>query len=195
MLDWVDVVRRLLCAYNVKTQAELSMAMGMPVEMGANGPIETTGIPWIVLEKAVSEKCLSWDWLMTGDGDGPEESPSATQEEENNISSSMPRYQTRELARELIDPEEEAQWEQQSQPTQAAPPPPSQAPTQRPAQTRKKTQSQPQPAASGSAQADSVMRNLRCLRKSVQQELNKLDTILEQGGGQETDQANMGTLA
>ncbi len=173
------------------------MAMGMPVEMGTSGPIETTGIPWIVLEKAVSEKCLSWDWLMTGDGDGPEETPAEPQEEENDISSSMPRYQTRELERELIDPEEEEarQQQPQPQPTQTPPQPQSPPPPQRPARNRTKAPRQRQPAASGNAQTDSVMHNLRSLRQSMQQEMKKLDAILDQDGKQESDPANAGTLA
>ncbi|MCC8180038.1 MAG: hypothetical protein LIP23_03890 [Planctomycetes bacterium] len=66
MIDWVDVLRRLMVVYNVHTQNELSMAMGVQVKVGLVQDIMATGIPWRILERAVEDKKVSWNWLLAG---------------------------------------------------------------------------------------------------------------------------------
>lgn len=70
MPDWVEVYKRLLQIYNVRTQAQLSMAMGVPGVI-AGRDVEQVGISWKVLAKAVAQKDLSWDWLLDGKGEAP----------------------------------------------------------------------------------------------------------------------------
>lgn len=65
MINWIEVLRRIMNLYNVKTQQELGMALGVPVAIGMGDAPETT-IPWPILELVVSEKKVSWDWLLAG---------------------------------------------------------------------------------------------------------------------------------
>jgi hypothetical protein len=115
MLNWVDILRRILVLYKVRTQAELGMALGVHLNVGLEGGSDV--IPWPVLEKVVADKKVSWDWLLTGKGleGGPEGTeaakPPETQPEPkpapvDNVRSRDPerplRIETRELARELL---------------------------------------------------------------------------------------------
>lgn len=129
MIDWVDVLRRLMMLYNVKTQAALSMAMGVAVQVGIGTDIQKTGIPWVILERAVRDKQVSWNWLLTGydimwdgvEGVTPTRGkPGETdrrqdrgQDHEQNLEHDVdaawreeprndPRIETRELARRLL---------------------------------------------------------------------------------------------
>lgn len=115
MIKWIDVLRRLLALYNVHTQAELSMAMAMPVEVGIEDAIQDSGISWEVLEKAVLEQCVDWNWLLTGAGTGPELysgkqkpdrlKPEAAPEQPYHF---LPSLDTRELERVLLDNDDSA---------------------------------------------------------------------------------------
>lgn len=117
MLDWVDVLRRLMMLYNVRTQAELSMAMGVEVKVGIDADIQKSGISWRILERAVKDKKVSWNWLMTGfeimwDGVNPEKptpystrmaaAAAAAEEARRKATRKPTRIETRELARKLL---------------------------------------------------------------------------------------------
>ncbi len=114
MVKWIDVLRRLLALYNVHTQAELGMAMAMPIDAGIEESIQDKGMSWKILEKAVREKHVDWNWLMTGSGVGPkyrsddedgeqdqkQEEPAATKKSSR---LSVPSLDTRELERVLLE--------------------------------------------------------------------------------------------
>lgn len=117
MVQWIDVLRRLLALYNVRTQVELGMAMAIPIDVGIEDSIQEKGISWMILEKAVREKHVDWNWLMTGSGVGPkyrsddeerghkEEEPAATRKSSR---LSVPSLDTRELERVLLDNDDSA---------------------------------------------------------------------------------------
>lgn len=113
MVDWVEVYKRLLQVYNVRTQAQLGMAMGVPGSI-AGEDVEQTGISWKILDLAVTQKELSWDWLLVGKGESPQPAPDPdaeatdaqqnTQTEADTAANARPLHmETRELARELLD--------------------------------------------------------------------------------------------
>ncbi|MCD8349831.1 MAG: helix-turn-helix domain containing protein [Planctomycetaceae bacterium] len=64
MLNWVAILRRILGLYNVKSQQDLGMALGVP--LAADGSLGEGEIPWLILARVVAEKGVSWDWLLTG---------------------------------------------------------------------------------------------------------------------------------
>lgn len=112
MLHWVEVLHRILSLYKVRTQQELAMAMGVPVNFGMDGQSEESGIPWPILAIVVKEKNVSWDWLLTGreyqgrkHAAEEERSSAATAIDASRTPSrNPPRIETRELARQLLPP-------------------------------------------------------------------------------------------
>lgn len=127
MLNWYAILRRVMSLYNVKTQQELGMALGAPMSLGMEDGAEPV-IPWPILELVKGEKSVSWDWLLTGrDWAGADGSGAANREERTRVLDSpaaagpptgnaaaakaglqrtLPRFQTRELARELLASED-----------------------------------------------------------------------------------------
>lgn len=118
MLNWVAVLRRILHLYNVNTQQDLGMALGVPVHIGVESHHDTT-IPWHILELVVADKHVSWDWLMTGrhfreagkpaeEDDGRDEEPrtipadKSVQQEPRAAPDRPPSLETRELVRALL---------------------------------------------------------------------------------------------
>ena len=130
MLNWVDILRRILSLYKVRTQSELGMALGLTVNVGLDSDRGGRIIPWEILEKVVEEKKVSWDWLLTGAGSQEEAVPTGEQQEETSpivgvgeaggeektdvaaeppldnqrsrIAHRLPRIETRELERRLL---------------------------------------------------------------------------------------------
>ncbi len=114
MLNWVAILRRILGLYNVKSQQDLGMALGVP--LAADGSLGEGEIPWLILARVVAEKGVSWDWLLTGreyggrkrdDGDAPPEAPQKPANPDNTTpradAKSPPRIETREFMRVMID--------------------------------------------------------------------------------------------
>ncbi len=138
MLNWVAIYRRLLRLYNVRTQQELGMALGMPFSFGLDGEGKNEAIPWPILEMVVMHKQLSWDWLLTGrfyrneaepppaaargkggpgsghhtDHDDPLPERIQPQQIDETRTERNPRIETRELMRRLLATEK-AQTEQE----------------------------------------------------------------------------------
>lgn len=120
MIKWVEVLKRILSLYHVHTQAELGMAIGIPVSVGMDGHTQSEVIPWDILEKVVRDKRVSWDWLLTGEeisgGDkngavgrtrsGAMSESAFVDAPDNEKARRPPRIETRELVRELLPPEE-----------------------------------------------------------------------------------------
>ncbi len=128
MLNWVAIYRRLLRVYNVHTQQELGMALGIPFSFGLEGEAKNEPIPWPILEMVVMHKHLSWDWLLTGkfyrtesgfpaasaaitggratgrqtDQDDPLPSAPQPQQIDESRTERTPRIETRELMRRLL---------------------------------------------------------------------------------------------
>lgn len=108
MPDWLAIVKRLFRLYNVKTQAELTMAMGMPVNFGTENPLGETGIPWKILEKTIHDHHVDWNWLMTGTGKAPAATAAVdavSPNEETLPPNRHPQYNTRDLQRTLLYPD------------------------------------------------------------------------------------------
>ncbi len=113
MINWIAVLRRMLQLYNVKTQQELGMALGVPLSFTLDGS-PGSAIPWPILELVVSEKRVSWDWLLTGKGErdvsraAPETAAAARKAATSAADSrdAAPRFETRDLARVLLTPQE-----------------------------------------------------------------------------------------
>ena len=105
MLNWMAIYRRILKLYGAKSQQDLGMALGVPVNFGKDG--EEPVIPWPILELVVSEKRVSWDWLLTGKGEGGGDTVRRPAAEQSGAAS-PPRLETRELERVLLNPEEDA---------------------------------------------------------------------------------------
>ncbi len=114
MINWVAVLRRMLKLYAVKTRGELGMALGIPLNFTLDGTGGESAIPWPVLEVVVAEKHVNWDWLLTGRGeqgapraDGEEDDGGAARRaaERAAHAASAPRFETRDLARVLLNPQ------------------------------------------------------------------------------------------
>ena len=121
MVNWVDVLRRVMMLYNVKTQQELGMAIGIPAHIGMEGSAGGRTIPWQILERVVEDRKVSWDWLLTGKEHSGEKQPEwkdgAGDETEKTGGGTpgkgtgeaelplrpYPSQETRELERELLD--------------------------------------------------------------------------------------------
>lgn len=167
MLNWMAVLRRILRLYNVKTLRELGMAMGIPMRPEDSGPNVPT--PWPVLEMVVAEKRVSWDWLLTGKesggrpGDGDEEGkPSVPASQPSQ--SPPPRLETRELARTLLAPRQDAdEWGEDIEPEAPEP-------------------SAPEPPSASRGDAEAVIRELKELKTSIQKEMDRVDAILGEHG-------------
>lgn len=118
MLNWVAILRRILGLYNVRTQQDLGMALGVPLDADSLSGRE---IPWPILERVVAEKGVTWDWLLTGRGESrdPCKLDDAAKARPDNTTSratpkAPPRIETREFARVLLDgatPEQPGQYE------------------------------------------------------------------------------------
>lgn len=117
MLNWVAVLKRILKLYGVRSTRDLGMALGVPVKLEDEG-LGGQAIPWPILEIVTVDKGISWDWLLTGrefspgaktevrSADGKDEvpfmrKPSVTAAKPR--AASMPRIETRELRRTLLD--------------------------------------------------------------------------------------------
>ena len=114
MINWVAVLRRMLQLYNVKNQQDLGMALGVPLNFSIGGTGLDSAIPWPILELVVSEKRISWDWLLTGRGERDICRVSSDTAEVRKAAEAQagvqvvipPRLETRELARVLLNPSE-----------------------------------------------------------------------------------------
>ncbi len=145
MLNWVAIYRRLLRLYNVHTQQELGMALGIPFSFGLEGEAKNDPIPWPILEMVVMHKNLSWDWLLTGkfyhnangsDGlparaagrrpteqDDPLPDPPEPRHVEETRTEQRPRIETRELMRRLLAVEKNQNGHAAHPPPPEPPPP------------------------------------------------------------------------
>ncbi len=136
MINWVAVLRRMLKLYNVKTQGELGMALGVPLNFTLDGTGADSVIPWPILELVVSEKRIGWDWLLTGRGErdvsrAAEDEPDAAaarraaEHAADAHASVAPRFETRDLARVLLNPSEPSAPAPAPDPGAPSAPPPS----------------------------------------------------------------------
>lgn len=181
MLDWVDVLRRILHLYNVKTQQELGMALGVPVRVGLDGDAGEATVPWQIMELVVHNKRVSWDWLLTGrqfqaDGRSEEkddvakrESPPAQpqnadgQENPTATSDRMRYADTRELARDLLPSDDHAVGADGRLGLGPA---------------ESGAELEFVPADDGEAETDSAVRELERLRDAMRREVERLDRLL-----------------
>lgn len=187
MLKWIEILKRLLELYHVRTQAELGMAMGVPVNIGIGDHAENLVIPWPLLEKAVLEKKVSWDWLLAGRGPMTPGQPAADKQDDkkaaadadaqeekksgpppNNLvddrtprGAPVLRVETRELARQLLD----------RNPDDAL------------RQCRRDLASASGEGGDAGRSRAEVAAQLREIKENMLQEIVKVDRLLEENGG------------
>lgn len=156
MLNWMAIYRRILQLYNVKSQQDLGMALGVPVNFGTEGA--DTAIPWPILELVVAEKRVSWAWLLTGTGDhgggDTVRRPAGGQAD----LPPPPRIETRELERVLLNPEDELNGLAGDAPDSAA------------------TGDQSAEAAKSSR----VVRTLESIKNRMRKEIERVERLLEE---------------
>lgn len=181
MINWVAVLRRMLQLYNVKSQQELGMALGIPLNFAIDGTGPESAVPWPILELVVSEKRVSWDWLLEGRGErdicrrdtaAVAETRKAAESPAGGKVVIPPRIETRELARVLLNPGE-------PQSTYAPPP---NSPEEAPASDAPSEPS-PEPSSGSSRPGkDSVVRNLESIKTRMQKEIDRVEKLLEDRG-------------
>lgn len=163
MLKWVEILKRVLDAYSVRTQDELGMALGAPVRIGIGDNAKNDVIPWPILERVVLEKGVSWDWLLTGAEHGETGGAKGAHAAAGAADPAVPQPQvptpaadaagprppvieTREFTRELLGPGPESREND-------APCPP---------------------------QSEAMVRELRDIREQMQKEIDRVDSLLRE---------------
>ena len=65
-LNWKRIYERIFSVYPSKTQEELGKALGVSQDLVSNWKTGKAIPTWHVLEKIVTEKHVTWQWLLTG---------------------------------------------------------------------------------------------------------------------------------
>lgn len=219
MLNWFAVLKRMLKLYGVRSTRELGMALGVPLKFGEDGSVEKE-IPWLILEMVVQDKGITWDWLLTGrnapTGSGATSEPGrATERDEEPLVKNpsqppskltrvkMPRIETRELRRALLNGGSRAKPSARFTPTGAdaeeypASPPldsaktetakasePSSADIRSQVRMQSEILSRSQPSeTAGQDQADSVVQELEGIKSAMEAELRRVEKILREQQG------------
>lgn len=176
-MNWVEILKRIFSLYNVKTQAELGMALNLSVNIGMDGNPASAVIPWNVLERVVWEKNVSWDWLLTGKAFSGSGSSNANFAKASPppppVRSRVPRIETRELTRELLGGEN-ISLDQAVALSEEKPPEEAARPGDGMSEGDDEGDGKEQPP------PDAAMRELRNIKDFMQKEVGRVDDLLNE---------------
>lgn len=196
MLNWFAILRRILKLYGVRSTRDLGMALGVPLKFGEEGSGEKE-IPWLVLEMVVSDRGVSWDWLLTGrntpsEPAGSDEEKGLRGEEEplaihpkppvsKPTRAKMPRIETRELRRALLDGggRSESMREYLPPPDKAVEEDIADLRSQARIQSELLSKAQPSETA-GKQREDAVVQELEGIKAAMEAELRRVQDILKE---------------